>query len=255
MSVTIVLPQKLKDLLHNFLRNTRKAELLPTYIYYVEQRYNISPVVFPVQKRIYRSEKTAIELLEKSESIWRETEIKIRFGQASVNEDTTKIYICPWTGKVYGNNTHPNPQDAIYDWVARCPENTERTDGLRVKRFFVSEDPDVIKNYIKSGKAPVTKVVFSSAVNNKLYNTKQAVIKDFKKNYLRPLTLMEVQSQNRFDIEDDFLAFLQDQLQEEKVTAFVEALAEHQEFAPYIERWLAASGEEEEETETTIEIE
>lgn len=71
-----------------------------------------------------------------------------------------KIYICPFTGKVFGDNTHPNPQDAIYDWVSKCPENKERLDGIKVKRFFVSEDPDVIKNYIQKRREPISKIVF-----------------------------------------------------------------------------------------------
>jgi hypothetical protein len=141
---------------------------------------------------------------------------------------------------VYGDNTHPNPQDAIYDWVSKCPENTERQGGLRVKRFFISEDPEVIKNYMSKMKTkePIKKVVFSSVLSGKLFNSKQAVIDDFKKNYLKRLTLTEVQNQNRFEIEDHFLAFIQKQLVEEKVTAFVEALAEIPDFVPYVEHWI-----------------
>ena len=56
-------------------------------------------------------------LKQKEGKLWRETEIKIQVGQPSVNEDTQKIYICPFTGKVFGDNTHPNPQDAIYEPV------------------------------------------------------------------------------------------------------------------------------------------
>ena len=79
----------------------------------------------------------------------RQTEIKIQVGKPTVNAQTKKVYICPFTGKVFGDNTHPNPQDAIYDWVSRCPENTERVNGLKVKRCYVSEDPEIIQNYIE----------------------------------------------------------------------------------------------------------
>ena len=82
-----------------------------------------------------------------------DTEIKIGQDTRSVNEQTKKIYICPFSGKVFGDNTHPNPQDAIYDWVSTCAENNERVGGLRVKRFFVSEDPEMIqqtKEFAKS---------------------------------------------------------------------------------------------------------
>ena len=137
-------------------------------------------------------------------------------------------------------STHPNPQDAIYDWVSKCPENTERQGGLRVKRFFISDDPEVINSYIAKTKPkePITKVVFSSVLSGKLFNSKQSVIDDFKKNYLKRVSLVEVQNQNRYEIEDHFLAFIQKQLVEDKITAFVEALAEHEEFMPFVERWV-----------------
>jgi len=98
----------------------------------------------------------------------------------------------------------------------------------------------VIKNYIgkTKQKEPITKVVFSSVLSGKLFNSKEAVIKDFKRNYLKRLTLVEVQNQNRFEIEDSFLEFIQDQLVEDKITAFVEAMAEVKEFQPIVEHWL-----------------
>ena len=136
--------------------------------------------------------------------------------------------------------THPNPQDAIYDWVSKCPENTEREGGLRVKRFYISEDPEVIQSYVSKVKykAPITKKVFSSVLSGKLFGTREAVIKDFKENYLHPMTLLEVQNQNKYQIEENFLVFIQKHLNEEKVGSFVEALSEAEEFEPYIEQWM-----------------
>ena len=155
-----------------------------------------------------------------------------------MNESTKKIYICPFTGKVFGDNTHPNAQDAIYDWVSKCPENKERINGMKVKRFFVSEDPEVIKNYVQKRKKPITKVVFSSGVTGKLFNSKDAVIEDFEKNQLRPIDLANVPNQNRFQIEESFLEFIQEQLDDTKVSAFIESLgSSNQEFASHIERW------------------
>jgi Protein of unknown function (DUF2709) len=232
-----------KKVLEQFLDENRPAELINTYLCFVENKFNLEPVLFPKEKIIYQSASDAVRHLESEDKLWRETEIKIGFGHASVNEGTKKIYICPFTGKVFGDNTHPNPQDAIYDWVSRCPENTERIGGLRVKRFFVSEDPEVIKNYAdktKSKKEAIKKVVYSSVLSSKLFNSKEAVIQDFKKNYLKKLSLVEVQNQNKFKIEEHFLAFIQKQLVEDKITAFVEALAEFDEFLPYVERWVEA---------------
>lgn len=139
---------------------------------------------------------------------------------------------------MFGDNTHPNPQDAIYDWVSTCPENKERVGGLPVKRFFVSEDPEVIKNYITARKASIKKVVYSSAVTGKLFNSKAAVIEDFKKNHVKPMTFLEVQNQNRYQIDESFLGFIQNHLTEDKIAAFVEALSKHPEFEPYLEKWV-----------------
>lgn len=247
----ITLSEKLKKELLEFLAEQRRPELVGAYLYYVERRFEVRPVLFPPDKVIYQSMEEALNKLEKAGKVWREAEIKIGFSNLAVNELTKKVYICPFTGKVFGDNTHPNPQDAIYDWVSRCKENTERAGGLRVKRFFVSEDPEVIRSYIPktSRKEAVTKTVYSSVMSGKLYHSKKAVIEDFKKSYLKKMTLAEVQGQNRFEIDTGFLNFLQTQLDEDRITAFVETLAEHEEFLPYVTSWVEASEGEEAVTE------
>ena len=82
------------------------------------------------------------------------------------------------------------------------------------------------------------KVVYSSAITGKLFNSKAAVIEDFKKNHIKPLTLFEVQNQNRFQIEESFLTFIQKHLTEEKIAHFVEALSEHPEFELFLKKWV-----------------
>jgi hypothetical protein len=236
----MALSEQVKNVLLQFLQERRSPELLAAYLFYLEHQFNLQPVVFIRDKMIYQSSEAAIKKLEAEGKVWRETEIKIGYGPPAVNELTKKIYICPFTGKVFADNTHPNPQDAIYDWVSKCPENTERIGGVRAKRFFVSDDPEVIKNYIKPPKEPISKTVFSSAVTGKLYNSKEAVVRDFKENYLKPMTLVEVQNQNRFQLEDSFLNFIQGQLQEEKIAAFVETLAEDEAFHPFVTKWIEA---------------
>lgn len=240
---SIVITEDQKKELERFLYDNRPAELINTYLHFIEIKFQLKPVLFPKEKTIYHSADDAVRALEKENKLWHETEIKISFGHASVNEETKKVYICPFTGKVFGDNTHPNPQDAIYDWVSKCPENTERMGGLRVKRFFVSEDPEVIKSYIdktKLKREPIKKVVYSSVISGKLFNNKEAVIDDFKHNYLKTLSLVEVQNQNKFQIEERLLSFIQKYLVEEKITSFVEALAEFDVFMPYVERWIEA---------------
>ncbi len=235
-----VITEETKQALKKFLRENRNAELVNTYLCFVQSKFKLQPVLFPKEKTIYQSAEDLVRRVEQEDKLWHETEIKITFSDQSVNDETTKIYICPFTGKVFGDNTHPNPQDAIYEWVSKCPENTERMGGLRVKRFFVSEDPEVIKSYAAKNKPrePIVKVVYSSVLSGKLFSTKEAVINDFKKNYLKPLSLIEVQSQNRYQIETSFLQFIQEQLTEEKIASFVESLSEDEEFQPYIEQWV-----------------
>lgn len=239
----VIISDNLKDEILKFLKREKKADLITTYLYFLEKKFNIRPVLFLREKTIFQSQDELIHKLEKEGKLWRETEIKIQMGQPSVNDQTKKVYICPFTGKVYGDNTHPNPQDAIYDWVSKCPENTERLDGMRVKRFFVSEDPEVIKNYIGKHKEPITKIVFSSVVTGKLFNSKQAVIEDFTKNQLKPLELVEVPNQNRFQIEEQFLQFIQTHLDESKISSFVEAASKIEEFSPYLDQWLEDASE------------
>lgn len=238
MTTALTINGELKNELLKFLKKNRNADLVTIYLAFVEEKYHLKPVLFPRDKMIFQSLEDLTHKLETQGKLWRETEITIQFGQQSVNDQTKKIYICPFTGKVFGDNTHPNPQDAIYDWVATCPENKERVGGLPVKRFFVSEDPEVIKNYTSERKASMKKVVYSSAITGKLFNSKAAVVDDFKKHHIKYLTLLEVQNQNRFQIEEKFLAFIEKHLTEERIAEFVEALSHHAEFEPYLKKWV-----------------
>lgn len=237
MTVSATNSEIRKDLI-KFLKKNPDSELLEVFLHFLGKKHKVLPTLFPREKTIYYSLDELIKMLEKEGKLWRETEIKIQFGQQSVNEETKKIYICPYTGKVFGDNTHPNPQDAIYDWVGKCPENKERVGGLPVKRFFVSEDPEVIRNYIKDRKPPIEKTVYSSMITGKLFNSKEAIIQDFKKHHVKFLSLYEVQNQNRFKIEDSLLQFLQAHLNQEEITRFVEELSEYKEFEPFISKWV-----------------
>lgn len=236
----VTISDELKEKLLSFLQANKNTDLVSAYLRYVQEKFALKPVLLPKKKVIYQSQEDAVKAASEDAPVWRETEIKISFSQEDVNEQTRKIYICPFSGKVFGDNTHPNPQDAIYDWVSKCPENTERVGGLRVKRFYVSEDPEVIKKYLEKEKAPkpVVKKVYSSALNGKIFSSKESVIEDFKKNYLKPISLIEAQSQNRYRIETSFIEFIQKQLDEGKVTSFIEALAEDERFVPYVQSWL-----------------
>jgi len=238
----VAIKSRLKSQLSKFLGEQESPELIVAYLFYLEKAHKLEPVLFPRERKIYKNAIDAVKALEEQNKLCHETEIKISFGERAVDEQTTKIYICPFTGKVFGDNTHPNPQDAIYDWVSKCKENTERSAGLRVKRFYISDDLEVIKNYIPKDKPrePILKVVYTSALSGKLFNSRDAVIEDFRRHYLKKLSLVEAQNQDRFEIEESFLNFLQEELVEDKVASFVEALSEYEEFHPYIEQWVEA---------------
>jgi len=236
------IPESIQRSLEDFVSAKKRPALIETYLHYVESVFQLQPILFVKDKMVFQSLDDAIKILGEEEKLWRETEIKVHYAQSAVNELTTKIYICPFTGKVFGNNTHPNPQDAIYTWVSTCPENTERVGGLRAKRFFISEDPEVILQYAKKceTKAPVTKTVFSSVVNGKLFHSKEAVIDDFCAHYVKRISLVDVQRERRFHIEEHFMKLIEEQLQEDKIATFVETLSELPVFVPYVEQWLGA---------------
>ncbi len=243
----ISIPLHIQESIRHFVENTKRPELIATYLRYIEERFHLEPVLFVKDKIVFKGSDDAIRLLEAEDKLWRETEIKIGYVKSAVDENTTKIYICPFTGKVFGNNTHPNPQDAIYEWVSTCPENTERFGGLKAKRFFISEDPEVIRSYASkfAPKAPITKVVYSSAINGKLFHSKEAVVEDVRENYLKRVSMVEVLNQSKFQIETSFMEMIEEQLKEDKIASFVEALSAIPGFQPYVDAWL---GEVEQES-------
>ncbi len=242
MGKTTISGELISDL-KGYLKRHHRPELISTYLFYVSKKFDIHPTLSPKHKIVYRSLDEAVKMLGESGQLWRETKIRIGSQGSSVNGQTKKIYICPFTGKVFADNTHPNPQDAIYDWVLKCPENTERNDGMRVKRFYVSEDPEVIKKYIKADKVATIKGVYSSVITGSLFNSKESVIEDFKQNFVKEISLQEILNQNRYQLEESFLKFIQDELAEDNLTTFIEALSEYPEFPPYIETWLEDESE------------
>ncbi len=240
----VAIPEQLKAELDAFFKKNKHPELVSSYLFFLEKKYRLQPVLFVKEKRIYQSIEDAVRYLESEGKLWRQTEIKIGFGPPTVNAETKRIYICPFSGKVFGDNTHPHPQDAIYDWVSTCPENNEYVNGLKAKRFFVSDDPEVIQSYITPRKDPIKRIVYSSLITGKLFLTKESVVEDFKQNWLKRLTLVEVQNQNRFQIEEHFLAFIKKQMAEEQIAAFVEALAAYPEFQAVVIQWMEEGAEE-----------
>ena len=48
------LTKSLKELLVDYLKRHRKADLLTTYFFFLEKKYNIQPVLFLREKTIFR---------------------------------------------------------------------------------------------------------------------------------------------------------------------------------------------------------
>lgn len=228
----------IKQKLLQFLKKQKTPELLSTYLFYLEKSLNLKPAVFVRDKIIFKTPEDAIKQLEASKKIYRETEIQICSGKPEVNEHTKRVYICPFSGKVFADNVYANPQDAIYDWLSSCPQNLEKQSGVPVKRFLVSDDPKVIREYMVPPKKPIIKTVFASAISGKLFHDLATLIEDFKNSYLKLMSLEEVQNQNKFQLESSFLSLLQDALEEDKIAEFVESLADDTAFHGYISQWV-----------------
>jgi hypothetical protein len=225
--------------LSKFFKKHPRSDLISSYVHFLEIKYKVKPLVYMPQKKIYMNESELLKTLETDEALYRETDIIIKIGAKQVNERTKRIYICPFSGKVFGDNTHANPQDAIYDCVSKFAKIDEKNNELSVKKFFVSDDPEVIKNYIHDTKKTLTKRVYTSLITAKLYNSKEAVIEDCLENYVKEISFIKVTEQNRFEIEETFLAFIQENLDESRVAEFVEALSECDGFEAQIKRWTS----------------
>ena len=82
------------------------------------------------------------------------------------------------------------------------------------------------------------------AVKNKinliitLYGLFNSPITHLKGYHIKKLTLMDVQNQNKFHIEEEFLNFLQSELKEDKIQIFVQELSKYKEFEKYLDKWF-----------------
>ena len=71
-----------------FFQDNPSAELINTYLCFIEKKFNLQPVLFPKDKVIYSSADELITKLEKEGQLWHETEIKIGYSE----EDVYKIW-------------------------------------------------------------------------------------------------------------------------------------------------------------------
>ena len=52
------------------------------------------------------------------------------------------------------------------------------------------------------------------------------------------MSLVDVANQNKFNLEDHLLNFIQDHMDESKVSSFVEAMNKEEEFAEFVNQWM-----------------
>jgi hypothetical protein len=64
------------------------------------------------------------------------------------------------------------------------------------------------------------------------------VIKDLLDNHIKHIPMKQVTTQNRFELHPDFLKFLELNLEDSKVSSFVETLSDRDEFTKYITKWM-----------------
>jgi hypothetical protein len=112
------------------------------------------------------------------------------------------------------------------------------TVSCKKEKQSIPEKSTVIKNYIIQRREPITKIVYSSAVTGKLFNSKKSVIDDFTKNHITSLPLVEVPSQNRFELHEEFLSFIQSKVNEDEISTFVEELSKLPGFDSFVGGWL-----------------
>jgi protein involved in ribonucleotide reduction len=92
-------------------------------------------------------------------------------------------------------------------------------------------------------------MVYTSVSTGKLFHSREGVVEDFCENQIKSIPMRDVTTQNRFEIQEEFLAFIQTHLEESKIAAFVEALSQYEPFAKHVERWMEEGAEETEAEE------
>ena len=85
-------------------------------------------------------------------------------------------------------------------------------------------------------------------MTGKLFNSKKGVTKDLLDSHIKHIPMKQVTTQNRFELHDDFLKFLETNLEDSKVSSFVETLSDRDEFTKYIAKWMEEPDEDSEES-------
>eukprot|EP00105_Crassostrea_gigas_P044026 XP_019928174.1 PREDICTED: uncharacterized protein LOC109620371 [Crassostrea gigas] len=199
-----------------------KGEFTELFLNFITLEYDIRPVLYLGNRTIYRTPEEAFEKLTKNDEAYTCIKLNTVGHKPEVDNETTKIFICPFSGKVFGNNMFLHPEDVIYEWVMNCPENKVGKSGMKERRFYVSEDPKLISSY-KKEEVVETKEVFKSISSKKLFLSQEDAIEDVKKS-LKPMSISEVVSQKKHKLDDDFIELLQKVLDEDYTQQVFDAM-------------------------------
>ena len=215
---------------------TKNFTFSDLYILILQHVHDIDPVVFLPNKVIFKNSEDAVHKLTTkahTHNIAIET-IKILMHRqaAVVNDETTKIYICPYTGKVFGNNTCNYPEDEIYDWVSTYATSNNIGTGTK---FFISSDKELINTYLSSNPDNY-KTVYKIQGNNQLFLDVVTAEKQLVKS-LVPMDLNSVLNQNKFQIEASFLKVCQHVLQDSYISKIVAVLNQAPTLKQYSHIW------------------
>ena len=66
--VKTVMSEEQRSALQQFLKKNPQAELISTYLYFIEKKFNIKPVLFVRDKIIFQSTEDIVKNLQKREN-------------------------------------------------------------------------------------------------------------------------------------------------------------------------------------------
>jgi hypothetical protein len=239
MGNAFVLSEDEKLHLLNFLKKTRNVDAVTAYCAYIEEKYRLKLVSFPRGKKMSFSMDSLVQELDSEGKLCVEKEIVRRYGRLVADNLTTKLYLCPFCDWAIGDNVDQFAGDKIVEHVAICSKNNEIEGGLKSKRFLISTDPKEIKKRSEDPKAISKKMVFTSNFSSKAFSSKKEVVEDFKKNFVRPITLKEVvYADEDVELDEKLLNFKEEHVTGEVIERFLHSLESLDEFKPYLKKWV-----------------
>ena len=88
----MALDTALKSALLDFLNKNKNVGISTFYMFYLHKAYDLHPVLVPSKKRIYQSQKEAIERLKESGGLCQKAELRYFEELPQANNETEKIH-------------------------------------------------------------------------------------------------------------------------------------------------------------------